>query len=351
MVRVGIAGLGFMGMIHYLAYQRIRGVKVVALCEVDEKKLAGDWRAIKGNFGPQGTLMDLKGVAKYRELANLLADKNVDYVDLCLPPGAHAPATLQALQAGKHVFCEKPIALSHRDGLRMVRAAREARKLLMIGHVLPFFPEYQFAHQAVRSGKYGRLLGGHFKRITADPLWLKDFYDPQRIGGPMLDLHVHDAHFIRLVCGMPKAVFSSGRMRGQVAEFFTSQFLYDDPAVSVTATSGAIMQQGRSFTHGYEIHLEKATLLYDFSVLDGKGELNMPVTLLTQDGKTTRPALKATEPLDSFVVELTEVAKAIRTGQPSSILNGDLACDALALCEKQTLSVKKQKLVAIRRGD
>ena len=93
------------------------------------------------------------------------------------------------------------------------------------------------------------------------------------------------------------------------------------------------------------------TLLYDFSVLDGKGELNMPVTLLTQDGKTTRPALKATEPLDSFVVELTEVAKAIRTGQPSSILNGDLACDALALCEKQTLSVKKQKLVAIRRGD
>ena len=347
MARVGIAGLGFMGMIHYLAYQRIKGVKVVAMCEVDEKKLSGDWRGIKGNFGPQGTMMDLTGVAKYTQLDAMLADPEVDYVDLCLPPGAHAAATLKSLKAGKHVFCEKPIALRLRDGKQMVRAAQQAGKLLMIGHVLPFFPEYQFAHKAVSSGKYGRLLGGHFKRITSDPLWLKDFYHPEKIGGPMLDLHVHDAHFIRLVCGRPKAVFSSGRMRGEVAEFFTSQFLYDDPKVNVTATSGAIMQQGRSFTHGYEIHLEKATLLYDFSVVNGVGELNMPVTLLTHDGKVTRPALPATEPLDSFVAELTEVAKAIRTGKPSPILNGDLACDALALCESQTRSVKGRKLVTI----
>ena len=54
MIRVGIAGIGFMGMTHYLAYQKIRGVKVAALCEQDAKRLAGDWRSIKGNFGPAG---------------------------------------------------------------------------------------------------------------------------------------------------------------------------------------------------------------------------------------------------------------------------------------------------------
>ena len=59
MINVGIAGIGFMGMIHYLAYQKIRGVKVRAICEQDPKRLAGDWRTIKGNFGPQGEMMDL----------------------------------------------------------------------------------------------------------------------------------------------------------------------------------------------------------------------------------------------------------------------------------------------------
>ena len=54
MVNVGITGLGFMGMIHYLAYQRVRGVAIKAICEVDRRRLAGDWRSIKGNFGPAG---------------------------------------------------------------------------------------------------------------------------------------------------------------------------------------------------------------------------------------------------------------------------------------------------------
>ena len=74
MINVGIAGIGFMGMIHYLAYQRIRGAKLVAVCEQDSKKLAGDWRSIKGNFGPSGELVDLSGMAKYSHLEDLVAD-------------------------------------------------------------------------------------------------------------------------------------------------------------------------------------------------------------------------------------------------------------------------------------
>lgn len=347
MIRVGIAGLGFMGMIHYLAYQKLKGVKVAAMCEQDLTRLAGDWRTIKGNFGPQGQMMDLSGIAKYENLDDMLADDKVDMIDICLPPAAHAPVAIAALKAGKNVFCEKPIALAPADAVRMVKQAESAGKQLMIGHVLPFFPEYAAAYKAVSSGKYGKLLGGHFKRIISDPQWLKDFYDPKKVGGPMLDLHVHDAHFIRLLFGMPSAVFTAGRMRGEVAECFTSQFVFDNPRQTASAASGVIQQQGRAFCAGFEIHLEKATLLYDFAVIDGKPEVNMPLTILTADGKVQRPEMKSEDPVDSFAAELTEATNALKSGKPSAMLDGQLARDAVILCHKQTESIRKGKLVRI----
>jgi len=347
MIHVGIAGLGFMGMIHYLAYQKIRGAKVTAMCEQDPQRLAGDWRSIKGNFGPQGTVMNLAGIARYAELDELLADPEVDLVDVCLPPAWHAEVTIAALRRGKHVFCEKPIALKPADAKRMVQAAQQAGKLLMIGHVLPFFPEYKFAYQAIVGGKYGRFLGGHFKRIISDPLWLPDFYNPDKVGGPMIDLHVHDAHFIRLVCGMPRAVQSVGRMRGAVVEQFTTQFLCDDPTLVVTAASGVINQQGRPFTHGFEIYLERATLLYDFATIGSEGVLAMPLTVLTDKGKVVRPKLSGGDPVAAFVAELTEATGAVRRGVASPLLAGELARDALILCQRQTESVIRGRVVKV----
>ena len=347
MIRVGIAGIGFMGMIHYLAYQKVKGAKVAAMCEQDRKRLAGDWRSIKGNFGPAGTMMDLSGIATYEKLDDLLADESLDVIDICLPPAAHAPVATAALKQGKHVFCEKPIALRSPDARRMVKTARDAGKQLVIGQVLPFFPEYAAALRMISSRKYGRLLGGSFKRVISDPQWLKDFYDPEKIGGPMLDLHVHDAHFIRLLFGMPTAVFTTGRMRGEVAEYFTSQFLFDDPKLVVSAASGVIHQQGRAFCAGFEIHLERATLLYDFAVINDNPELNMPLTVLSSDGRVQRPKMKSSDPVDSFRDELAEAMRTVKTGKPSALLDGELARDALALCEKQTVSLSKGRLVSV----
>ncbi len=346
MIRVGIAGIGFMGMTHYLTYQKIRGVKVAALCEQDAKRLAGNWRSIKGNFGPAGEVMDLSGVARYADLDEMIADATLDLIDCCLPPAAHAAVTIAALKAGKHVFCEKPIALRPADAARMVDAAEKAGKLLMIGHVLPFFPEYKFAYDAISGGRYGRLLGGHFKRVISDPAWLPDFYNPAKVGGPMLDLHVHNAHFIRLVFGMPKAVHTVGTLRGEVAERFSTQFLYD-PAKMVTATSGVIDQQGRPFTHAYEIYLEKATLFFDYMALPAVGDAAVPVTVLLDNGKVLRPKLSGGGPTDAFFAELSEVVRAVRTNTPSPLLTGDLARDAVALCQKQTESIVKGRTVKV----
>jgi predicted dehydrogenase len=340
MVNVGIAGLGFMGMIHYLAYRKVRGANVRAICEKDPQRLGGDWRSIKGNFGPQGEKMDLAGVARYDDLDDMLADPGLDMIDVCLPPSMHAATVIAALKAGKHVLCEKPIALAASDARQMVHTAEDCGKMLMIAHVLPFVPEYSFAYRTVTGGKYGRLLGGHFNRVISDPLWLKDFYDPNGCGGPAVDLHIHDAHFIRLLFGMPKAVQSVGRMRGEVAEYFNSQFLFEDTDLAVTATSGVIQQQARPFTHGYEIHFEKATLAFD-------SWMGMPLTVLTDKGKAIRPRLGSAEMTDAFPPELSEAVRAIRTGIHSPLLDGQLARDALILAHKETESVINRRPVKI----
>jgi predicted dehydrogenase len=347
LIRVGIAGIGFMGMMHYLAYQRAKGIKVVAIASRDAKKRSGDWRGIQGNFGPAGEIMDLAGVRGYETLPEMLADSRIDLIDLCTPPAAHAEGTIASLQVGKHVLCEKPIAVSLKDAERMVRSSQQAGKRLFIGQVLPFFPAYAFVHKAATSGKYGRLLGGSFKRIISDPLWLKDFWDADAVGGPLIDLHIHDAHFIRLLFGMPEAVFTSGRTRGELLEFFQTQFLYPGSNVQVSATSGALAQQGRSFTNGFEIHFEKATMLFDLAVIGGKAELSMPLTVLTDRGKVERPTLPEGDDITGFAAEITEVARAIRTNQPSPVLEGELARDALLLCHRQAESAKKGAKVRV----
>lgn len=340
MTRVGIIGIGFIGWIHWLAYHRLGGVKVVAISESIPERLAGDWRNIKGNFGPPGEQVDLSGINAYANLDDLLRDPQVDIVDITLPTFLHADIAVRALEAGKHVFCEKPMALRLADCERMVAAARKAGRLLMIGHVLPFFPEYDWARRVIQSGDYGKVRGGAFRRIISDPTWINNFWSPERIGGPMLDLHIHDAHFIRLVFGMPQEVTTSGRLRDGLPEFWHTQFRFADRDLVVEATSGTIDQQGRAFTHAFEIHLERATLAFDFAVIGGAGRYLCEPMLLDSDGNVEHPKLPGGDPIDSFVNELREVTRSVTEGKASEILGATLAQDAIRLCEKQSESLR-----------
>jgi len=291
-------------------------------------------------------MMDLSSIGTFETLEAMLADGEIDVVDVCLPPAAHRGAVVSALEAGKHVFCEKPIALTAEDAKAMVAKSEEVGKLLMIGHVLPFFPEYQFVMQMIESGEYGKVTGGHFKRIISDPTWLENFYDPNMVGGPMLDLHVHDAHFIRLLFGAPREIRSVGSMQGEVAKRFSSQFLFDDPALTVTAASGTIDQQGRPFTHGYEIYFEKATVLFEWGALPDGEQLSMPVTLLKEDGTATQPEIVG-GPEEAFQAEIGEVTKSLLAGKTSPILDGVLARDALVICHNETEAVRTRKPVTL----
>ena len=112
MVQIGIVGVGFMGMIHFLASRNLRGGRVAAICSRDEGKLAGDWRSIRGNFGPVGAMTDLTGVKKYRQLDDFLGDEAIDLVNICSPTDQHPQAVLhpEGRQAcpGRKAHCPQP---------------------------------------------------------------------------------------------------------------------------------------------------------------------------------------------------------------------------------------------------
>ena len=313
---------------------------MVALCSRDPKKLAGDWTGIQGNFGPRGTQMDLTGAALYRDFEALLADPRVDLVDLCVPNDSHAPMAIQALEAGKHVLVEKPIALTTADADAMVAAARAAGKLLMVGHVLPFFPEFAFALEAVQSRRYGSLRAAHLRRVISKPDWSSGIADPGRSGGPAIDLHIHDTHFVALICGVPRAVHSRGVVENGAVVHLTTQYLYDTPNLSVSCVSGALSQAGRPFAHGFELYFDRATLAFEFrqpgrSSSSGHAALGH---LARWDGGT--PELGSGDPVDSFAQELTVAAGAVASGREATRLSGNLARQALRLCLAEIESVK-----------
>jgi predicted dehydrogenase len=349
MIKVGIVGIGFMGLIHYLAYQKVKNAQVTAITSRSPKKREGDWRGIKGNFGPEGTKIELGDISRYETIDQMLDDPEVDMVDICLPTSFHPDASIKALQAGKHVLCEKPISMTMDDADRMVKTSEEAGKLLMIAQVLPFFPEYAYVQDVVDRGIYGKILGGYFKRIVADPKWIVDYWDPVKGGGPLIDLHIHDAHFIRVICGMPEKVYTRGWMRGEVVQFAITEFIYGNSSPIITAASGAIDQQGRPFNQAFELYLEKATITFEVANLTSGPQPAIPLTLLTNDGKVTQPELPGSgDIVDAFVAELNEAVRACEANSPSPLLNGILARDALVLCHLQTESAKKGDFVVTR---
>lgn len=341
MVRIGLVGIGFMGRIHFLAAQRLRDAKVVAVCSHDTAKLAGDWRNTRGNFGPEPGQVDLTGIKTYSTYEEMLADPEIDLIDICNPTHLHPEFAIAALKAGKHVLVEKAIALQPAEADAMVAAARQAGKCLMVAHVLPFFPEFKFAADVARDGRYGKLLAAHFTRVIAKPDWSADIADTAKTGGPAVDLHIHDTHFIGLICGVPAAVFATGTVDGDAVTYLTTSYLYGPGGPAVTCSSGAIAAAGRPFVHGYELYFERATLAYNSA--------GTPLTLCLADGTTAQPELTGGgDPIAAFAMELEAAVQGVKTGKEPDLLSGTLARDALVLCYKECESVKQGKAISIR---
>jgi predicted dehydrogenase len=341
-VKVAVVGLGFMGVTHYRSYKKVKGAKVVAVFSRDPKKLAGDWRSVRGNLPTEtGGREDLSGVRRYDDLDAILNDPEVELVDICLPTHLHAEATLKALQAGKHVLVEKPIALTLKDADKMVETAQKVGRFLMVGQVLRFFPEFRLLKEMQESGQYGRLKGLHLKRVISKPTWAADnwFADPKKSGGPIIDLHIHDADFVVFLFGMPESVFTTGWIDPQrdTPEYFVTQYRFADGEVTVTAMGGDAAMPKWVFEHGYDAFFERATV--EFNSRFGK-----PPLLFTEDGKMREVKVKA---VDAFVAELQYAVDCVRKNEEPVLLSGESARNALLLCLKEAESLVKGKPVKV----
>ncbi len=245
------------------------------------------------------------------------------------------------------MLVEKPIALTMDEADAMVSAARDSGQLLMVGQVLPFVPEFAFAWEAVQSGRYGALRAAHFHRVISRPDWSSEVADLSKSGGPAIELHIHDTHFVSLLCGLPRAVHSCGVVNHGTVVHVTTQYLYDTPNLAVSCVSGALTQNGRPFTHGFEIYLEEVTLAFAFANLGGQGHVATPLSVIKSDGTVERPELGSGDPVDGFVGELTAATEAVATNRPSVPLSGELARQALRLCLAEIESVQTGREIAL----
>ena len=340
MLNIGLVGVGFMGRIHFLGSQKLSGARVAAVCSRDKAKLAGDWTNTRGNFGPPPGRVDLSGIRTYSNYADMLADPALELIDICNPTEQHPDFAIQALEAGKHVLVEKAIALSEADADRMVAAAKKAGRLLMVAHVLPFFPEFRYAAEVIQDGRFGKLLAAHFTRVIAKPDWSAEIADVAKTGGPAVDLHIHDTHFIGLIAGVPKCVSSRGVVEGDAVTYLTTHYDFGPGGPAITCSSGAIAASARPFVHGFEIYLEKATLSYSSA--------GPALTVFGADGKTEQPALPGGgDPIAAFTSELQAAVSGVQSGREHPWLCGQLARDALVLCHREIESVKKQCTIAV----
>jgi predicted dehydrogenase len=285
--------------------------------------------------------MDLRGVKCFADFDELVADPDIDLVDICTPTHLHDEMAVAALGAGKHVLVEKAIALDTASADAMLKAAKRAGRMLMVAHVLPFFPEFAFAAEAVKSGQHGAMLGAHFKRVISRPDWSADIADASKTGGPAVDLHIHDTHFIGLLAGVPAKVFSAGVVAADGSvQYLTTQYLYGPDGPAISSSSGAVAMNGRPFVHGFEIYLENATIQYESG--------SMPLTVFTGKAKAKQPRLAGgADPLDAFAAEIRTAVESVQTGKESQLLSGQLARDALVLCQKECQSARTGKVVSV----
>jgi len=338
MVRIGIIGIGFMGKTHYEAAKNLQGGAVTAICTRDPKKLAGDWTSIQGNFGNRGGIEDLSHLKRYSDIADILADPEIDLVDICLPTALHKEVTIRAFEAGKHVLLEKPIAVRLEDADEMVAAARRAKRKFLVAQVLRFWPEFAYLKQLVESGEYGTLLAANFKRIISEPTWGDNWFAQlETSGGPGIDLHIHDSDFVNYLFGMPDRVYSRGILVGErYAQYLSTHYIYDTKNVTITAQSGAVAMKGRPFEHGFDAYFEKATVQYNST-------WGAPLCLVLEDG-IQEPSLPSG---DAFLSEIQYAVDVIAQDAEPSRLSGESARDSLALCWKEVESIRTGAIVKV----
>jgi predicted dehydrogenase len=205
-VRIGIIGVGIVGKMHLDVYKKMKDVEVVAIADIDTEEL--DSVSNKYNI-PH----------KYSDFRKLLQHDEINAVDVCVHNNLHMPITVASLEAGKHVYCEKPMAGSYKDAKDMALAARRCDRLLFIQLFTLFQNETKAAKLLIDQGSLGKIYyarsNGYRRRLRpyVDGYGKAEFVK-KRIsgGGAVLDMGVYHTCTILHLMGNPGVIRVSGKI-------------------------------------------------------------------------------------------------------------------------------------------
>lgn len=342
-VRVGLIGLGFMGSTHFRIYQSHPLAKVTAIADVDPAKRKGDISAVSANIGDGDNRipLDLAGIQVYEDGMALIADPEVDMVDICVPVYLHKPFAMAAIAAGKAVLCEKPLARTAAEATEIAAAARAARVPFLAGMCVRFWPEYADALARVRSGKTGPVKCATFKRVSpsvAGSGWQDWFMKAELSGGALLDLHLHDVDFIRQLMGMPCAVTAFGvhSIRSDHGiDHVLARFDYGDGRL-VTAEGGWSPAKATPFEMSFLIVCEHMTLRLG---ADG-------YKILHEDDRVETPAPAAPDLPTGWHVEIDHLLRALSEGRCPE-MNLTEVVEAIDLVEAEARSIETNQTITV----
>jgi predicted dehydrogenase len=257
-VKIGMVGTGSVSDFHIQGYQAADNIELVAVCDInaDRAKDFAQRYGIPHSFSA---------------LESMLSIPELEAVDVSLPNYLHAEAAIASLRAGKHVFCEKPMASDLSSAEKMVAAASEAGKLLMIAFVRRFEDTARIAKDFIDAGDLGDI---YYSKVT----WLRRCGNPSGWftdkaysgGGPLIDLGVHIIDLAWYLAGKPKPISVYGatfnrlgaRQDIKMVDRYTSadpmhQSNIEDHAVAlVRFANGSVLSVDTSFS----LHIKEDTV-------------------------------------------------------------------------------------------
>ena len=320
-IKVAIIGYGGIAKAHYLGYSQLAAqgepVKLVAVCDIDPERFSAK---IKTNLYNISESLS-EHIHKYIGVDDLIANEEFDMADICLPTYLHKEYSIKLMAAGKHVMCEKPMALSGEACEEMLAAAKKYDRRLMIGQCLRFNSTYQYLKEEVTSGRYGKLRRLFMDRRSAQPLWSFEhwFEDTERSGGCILDMHIHDIDMVRWLLGEPTAV--SAITYDTVAKWAVenSRLYYDDTMVVVNGSWDE--PKSSRFYWGFNAGFENASIICD----------NGKVTVYPEEGEAFTPDIPKK---DHMAEEIRFFVSTILNGEENVINSPESAAADVKLIEK-----------------
>ncbi len=340
-LRFGICGLGFMGRTHYAHLHKHPHAHVVAVCDTDPRRRTGDWTDGVGNIAARGAEhASFQDVRSYGDALEMLADDRIDAVAITLPTPMHAAVTVAAARHGKHVFCEKPMALALADCDRMIQAAEAAERTLMIGQCIRFWPQYETIKRIVDAGGIGPVRFASLRRRASAPdysagNWL---LDGRKSGGALFDLHVHDIDFAQHLLGIPASIAARGCAgpSGRV-DHVSATWSYSNGCYAVLE-GGWVFRPPWPFEMAITVHGDDGTL--DWNSLHG-------TAVLHYQGED-EPRRIACDSATGWSRELDYFISCLRGGtRPERCLpESSRTSIALALLEEQAIAAETPVLVS-----